>query len=53
MTVSIPDAHPVRDRPVYYRALLFLVILNGILLSLWFAGLAPELAAEYGILETV
>jgi hypothetical protein len=53
MTVSIPGAHPVRDRPVYYRALLFLVILNGILLSLWFAGLAPELAAEYGILETV
>jgi hypothetical protein len=52
MAITIPDAHPIKDRPVHYRAPLLLVILNCFLLGLWFAGLAPQLAAEDGILET-
>jgi hypothetical protein len=36
-----------------FRTLLVLLLMNAALLSLWSAGLAPRLAAEDGILETL
>jgi len=52
MTLILPNAQPAGDHSLLYRAPLLLIVLNGALLSLWFAGLAPRMATENGILET-